>query len=144
MNAENNTQANHVPVPKSGIVYGDIIYWGTIFGTFLTILGSVITFTTHNHYIDPLYLLTAVWEGKGVAEIWGAAEGIGRAPDGHWYLGQITTGNGLTMAGMAMGVFSVIPGLLAAGYVLLTREKMPLYAGLAVLAACITIAAMFA
>ena len=48
------------------------------------------------------------------------------------------------MAGMALGVFSVIPGLLGASYILAIREKTPLYAMLAFIAALITIGAMFA
>ena len=48
------------------------------------------------------------------------------------------------MAGMALGVFSVIPGLLGASYVLIAKERMPLYGALALIAALITMGAMFA
>ena len=135
---------DNVKVARSGVIYGDIIYWGTIAGAFLTIIGSVITFVTTNNYIDPNYLLSSIWEGNGVEAIWAGAEGVGTPPDGHWYMGQLTTGDGLTMFGLALGVFSVIPGLLGASWVLLTREKMPLYAGLALVAALITMVAMLA
>ena len=133
-----------VEIPRSGIVYGDIVYWTTIAGAFLAIVGSIITFVTTNNYIDPNYLLSSIWEGKGVAAIWRGVEGVGAPPDGHWYLGQITTGNGLTMLGLVLGVFSVIPGLLGASWILLTKEGMPLYAGLALVAALITLFAMIA
>lgn len=133
-----------VAIAKSGVVYGDIIYWGTLAGAVLTLLGSIVTFTTTQNYIDPNYLLSAILEGRSVEEIWKGAEGVGRLPEGHWYLGQLATGNGLTMAGMALGVFSVIPGLLGASYVLIAKERMPLYGALALIAALITMGAMFA
>jgi hypothetical protein len=135
---------NPVEIPRSGVVYGDIIYWTTIAGAFLAIAGSIVTFVTTDNYIDPNYLLSSIWEGKGVEAIWGGAEGVGVPPDGHWYLDQITTGNGLTMFGLVLGVFSVIPGLLGASWILLTREGLPLYAGLALVAALITLFAMIA
>ena len=138
-----NTE-HQVTIAKSGVVYGDIIYWGAIAGAVLALIGSILTFTTTQNYIDPNYLLSSILEGKSVEAIWQGAEGIGQRPDGHWYLDQLMTGNGLTMAGMALGVFSVIPGLLGAGYILATREKAPLYAMLAFIAALITTGAMFA
>ena len=129
-------------VPLAGIVYGDMVYWGTIFGTLLTIIGSVITFTTTNNFIDPSYLLSSVWEGKTVEQIW-QGTALGANPDGHWYLGEITTGNGLTMLGLAIGVFSVTPSIIGAAVVLF-REKEVLFGSLALISAAITIAAMLA
>ena len=143
---DNDTQnpRDEAAIAKSGVVYGDIIYWGTLAGAVLTLIGSILTFTTPHNYIDPNYLLSSILEGKSVEAIWTGAEGIEQLPNGHWYLDRLTTGNGLTMAGMALGVFSVIPGLLGAGYILAIREKTPLYAMLAFIAALITIGAMFA
>lgn len=134
----NSGEREQIKVPVSGVVYGDIIYWGTLAGSVIAIIGSVVTFVTEADYILPGYLLSAIWEGKTVDEIWAVVGGI---PDGHWYLSEIATGNGLTMFGIALGVFSVIPALLAAGVVLL-REKRYLYGSLAVIAALITVAAM--
>ena len=122
-------------VPIAGIVYGDIIYWGTIAATLLVIIGSIITFTTHNNYIDPNYLLSSIWEGKNVEEIWKGA--VGQQPDGHWYLPVLTTGNGLTAGGLALGVFCVIPGIIGSA-VILFRNKDYLFGGLAIIAAIIT------
>ena len=121
--------------PLAGIVYGDIIYWITIVATMVVILGSIVTFTTLNNYIDPNYLLSSIWDGKSVEEIWKGA--VGAQPDNHWYLSQILTGNGIAAGGIALGVFSVIPATLGAAVVLF-REKQMLYGGLAVIAAIIT------
>ncbi|MDH5229724.1 MAG: DUF1634 domain-containing protein [Gammaproteobacteria bacterium] len=129
----------HIPV--AGVVYGDTIYWITIAATVIVIIGSVISFVTNNTYIDPTYMLSSIWEGKTVDEIWVGA--VGAAPNGHWYLSKLATGNGLTAFGIALGVFSVIPAILAAGYVLF-REKQVLFAILALVAALITTWAMIA
>jgi len=144
MNEEtpNNTEEDDKPlVPRAGVIYGDIIYWGTIVGTFFVMLGSVVTFVTTNNYIDPAYLLSAIIDGATVENIWKGAEGVNQLPNGHWYLSEVTTGNGLTMLGIAMGVFSVTPAIFAAAYVLF-KEGQKLFGGIAVVAGLITIFAM--
>ena len=61
-------------ISRAGIVYGDIIYWVTIAGTVLTLIGSVITFTVSGQYMDAGQLLENIWAGKTVDEIWQASE----------------------------------------------------------------------
>lgn len=186
------------PIPLAGVIYGDIIYWITVVGAFITIAGTVWTFVGGNNYMDPVHMLSASIEGKSVGQVWttpgvedylagepgrldetlaavreshkleearfrellqefvdaapAALEASDHAdfyaelgnlgrPNDHWYLPQISTGNGLMMFGLALGVFSVIPAIFGAG-VLLLREGKPLFAGLAALAALITILAM--
>jgi hypothetical protein len=127
--------------PFSGIVYGDIIYWGTIAATLVVIVGSIMSFVSTSNYIDPTYLLSSTWEGKTVEQIWVGAVGV--QPDGHWYLSQMATGTGLTVAGIALGVFSVVPGIIGAA-VYLYKEKEILFGSLAIIAAIITSYAIIA
>jgi len=129
------------PVSQAGIIYGDIIYWGTLAGAFVVLVGSFITFATTNNYIDPAYMLSSLMEGKNVNEIWQGAEAAGAAPNGHWYLSVIGTGNGLTMLGIAMGVFSVTPAIFASAYYLY-KDNDKLFASVAAVAGLITIYAM--
>ncbi|NOZ53243.1 MAG: hypothetical protein GXP08_08885 [Gammaproteobacteria bacterium] len=140
---EQNHKINHEDdrpvVPIAGIVYGDIIYWGTITATFIVIAGSVMTFVTDNNYIDPSYLLSSIWEGRTVEQIW--TDAVGAQPNGHWYLSQLFTGNGLMAGGIALGVFSVIPGILGAAFMLF-KEKQFLFGSLAVIAAVIIMTAI--
>ena len=136
---DNNSVEDRPVAPRAGVVYGDMIYWITVAATVVVIIGSLLTITTTYNYIDPNYLLSAIWQGKTVEEIWVGA--VGAQPDGHWYLGQLLTGNGLTAAGIALGVFSVIPGIIGAAVVLF-KEKERLYGALAVIAAIITMAAV--
>ena len=125
-------------VPFAGIVYGDIIYWITIVATGVVLIGSVITFVTTDNYIDATYLLSSIWQGKNVEQIWVGA--VGAQPNGHWYLSRLSTGSGLTAAGIALGVASVIPAIIGAAYILL-RERQRLFGTLAIIAAIITTAA---
>ena len=129
---------NH-QVPLSGIVYGNIIYWGTIFGTVITLLGSILTFTTDLNLVNPINEISAVWQGKSVEEIWMSAGSS--APHHHWYIALFDTGNGLTMAGIAIAVLSVTIGIIGTAIVLL-REKNVLFGSFASISAGITIYAM--
>ncbi|NIR59443.1 MAG: DUF1634 domain-containing protein [Gammaproteobacteria bacterium] len=133
------TDQERPDIPVAGIVYGDIIYWGTIIAAVIALIGSVVTFTTNAQYMDPGYLLSALWEGKDVETVW--REAVGAQPEGHWYLRELTTGNGLTMAGIALGVFIVVPGILGAAMVLF-RERKPAFGVLALLAAGIAVFAL--
>jgi hypothetical protein len=138
---ESNIEDDRPLVPFAGVVYGDIIYWGTIAATVIVLIGSIMTFVAPESFIDPAYLLSAIWEGKTVDEIWLGATGA--TPDGHWYLSHLESGNGITTAGIALGVFSVTPAILGAAFVLF-RKKQKLFGSLAVISALITIAAMLA
>lgn len=124
---------------RAGIIYGETVYWGTIVAALLALTGSLITFVGDQNLMSPTYLLAALWEGQDVATVWGQT--TGGIPDGHWYLNEIATGNGLTMAGIALGVFTVIPAILAAGNVL-WRQKQRVSAAMAFVAAAVTTLAM--
>ncbi|RMD70055.1 MAG: hypothetical protein D6819_05265 [Gammaproteobacteria bacterium] len=126
-------------IALAGIVYGDIIYWTTILASVITAFGLIMTFVSQAHHIDPSFLLSEIWSGKSIEQIW--IDAVGEPPEGHWYIHHITTSNGITMAGIALGVFSVIPALLASALVLF-KEGDILYGVLAVIAAFITIGAM--
>ncbi len=108
----------------SALIYGEIIYWGTILGSFIAIIGSIIAFLRKNNVMDPGYVFSAIWQGKTNAEIW--TGGIGSLPKGHWYLHSLSSGDALAMFGLALGVFVVIPGMLGSALFLL-KEKKPLF-----------------
>lgn len=127
-------------IPQAGVIFGDLIYWITIVATGVAIVGSILTFlVSQGNYIEPAYLLSSIWEGKNVDQIWQG--GAGSMPEGHWYLAHLSKGDGLTTAGLALGVFSVIPAILGAAYFLF-KDKDYVFAGLALFAAIITTLAM--
>lgn len=120
--------------------YGDIVYWGTVLSAFIALVGQILNFIVKDFfYIDPSYTLSAIWEEKLVGEIWEGA--IGTLPNGHWYLSQLATGDGLTCFGLAFGVFIVIPALIISGFMLF-QQKSVFFGVLAMIAAAITIASM--
>lgn len=125
-------------VSVAGIVYGEIIYWGTVAGSVIAIIGATIATVFTKNVIEPAYLFSQIWEGKSPATIWEGA--VGAAPKGHWYLANLFTGDGLAMAGLAFGVFAVTPGLFLSGFVLLKKKDM-VYGGLAVIAGLISLVA---
>ncbi|MFP3870861.1 MAG: hypothetical protein ACLFVT_08310 [Syntrophobacteria bacterium] len=120
--------------------YGDIVYWGTVAAAVIAMIGQVITFITRANYLDPSYLLTAIWQSKSVDRIWETA--VGALPRGHWYLQHLGTGDGFTELGLAVGVFIVIPAMLVSALALY-KQRMFFFGTLAVIAAAITVSSMF-
>jgi len=139
MSQEKNQRESRPDIPRSGVIYGDTIYWGTIGAALIAVIGQIVSFLTADSKISPAVLLSRIWEGKKVDTIW-AGTGLARPEGDHWYLAQIATGEGLTMLGIALGVFVVIPAILACAWVMFTREKRPFFGTLATIAALITIA----
>lgn len=139
MSEQSNQGESRPEIPPSGVAYGDTIYWGTIASAVIALIGQIVTFLTPGSTISPAIMLSRIWEGRDVDGIWKGV-GIERPGNEHWYLQQITTGEGLTMFGIAVGVFIVIPALLVSAWVLITREERPMFGVLAIIAALITIA----
>jgi len=134
-----NTEVRPKP-PLSGLVYGEIVYWGTLIGSFVSIIGAVISFVTKRNFVDPGYMLTAIWQGKSVEEIWSGATGA--LPHGHWYIHHLFTGNGLAEFGLAIGVFTIIPACFCAA-ICLFKEKEYVFGAMAAIAGIITTLSMF-
>lgn len=124
--------------PLSGRIYGETVYWGTIIGSVIVIIGSTIAVMVKNNVIEPSYVFSAIWEGKDTATIWKGA--IGALPEGHWYLSKLTTGDGLTMLGLGLAIFVVIPGLFLSAIPLL-KKRAYLFGGLAIIAGIISLVA---
>ena len=131
--------------PLAGLVYGEIIYWGTLVGALIAVLGSTFAFISRSNVMDVSYVFSAIWQGKDVATVW--KEGIEQFPQGHWYLHNITTGDGLTMFGIALGVFAVIPGMFLSAILLLKKREyffatLAIIAGIICLTACLGLFAL--
>ena len=138
MSDSENKEEKRPEIPFSGVVYGDTIYWGTIGSAVVALIGQMVAFLGGSNVIPPGTLFSMIWEGSKYDTIW--KQTVGSRPEGHWYFSQLATGDGLTMFGIALGVFIVIPAILASAWVLLRVEKRPFFATLAVIAALITIA----
>lgn len=125
------------PIAVSGIIYGEFVYWITILGSIIAIIGATIAMFGATNYLDTSYVFSAIWEGKTTVEIWEGA--IGEIPNSHWYLPRLSNGDALAMFGLALGVFSVIPGMIGAA-IAMFKKKETLYGTFATIAVilCIT------
>jgi uncharacterized membrane protein YidH (DUF202 family) len=122
------------------LIYGEPVYWATVIGSFIVVIGGLIAFLTTNNFIDTGYWISAVWDGLPKEEIW---LGAGQAePSGHWYLSYLTTGDGLQVAGLAIALLSINIGLIAAA-VTLFKKKEKVFAVFAMVSAVIVALAMF-
>lgn len=127
--------------PRSGIVYGDTIYWGTLAGAVISIIGSVIAFLwLDNNVISASQTFSAIWRGESVADIWVAAGGA--QPSGHWYLDHLSKGDAIAMLGLAFAVASVAPGMIWSSKNLFA-EGDKAYAVVALIAAAFILSAIF-
>lgn len=66
------------PVPISGVVYGEIIYWCTCLSALLVVGGTIISFLETDSVMPAGYLINSVFEGRSVEEIW--ATSVLKAP----------------------------------------------------------------
>ena len=130
------------PVPISGVVYGEIIYWLTVGSSFVVLLGTIISFIETQSLVSSAYILKSVFTGKSVEEIWLGSD-ISKIPDIKFYVTAFNFGESITILGIAFGVFSVIPAVFCASY-FLWRSRNPVFAISAVFAGVITICSMLA
>ena len=98
------------PIPVSGVVYGEIIYWGTCISALLVLVGTILSFLETGSSVSVSYLLDAALAGKNVDTIW-ASSNIQQVPNISFYISTWTNGESLTVIGIAAGVLSVIPAI---------------------------------
>ena len=133
------TKEEYKPTPpQAGRIYGEIVYWGTVAGSVIAIIGSTIAVMIKTNVIEPSYVFSAILEGKDTAAIW--KDAVGALPQGHWCLQKLFTGDGLTMFGLSLSIFSVIPGMFLSA-ILLLKEKELFFGGLAIVAGIISVVA---
>jgi hypothetical protein len=130
--------AEHIrpKVPRAGVVYGEVVYWFTVLGSVIAIVGSTIAMLGADNFLDPSYVFSAIWQGESTVEIWEGA--VGQIPNGHWYLPRLGMGDALAMSGLALGVFAVIPAMVWSA-IILFREGERLFGTLAAIAAILCV-----
>ncbi len=129
------------PVPISGVVYGEIIYWCTCLSALLVVGGTIRCFLETDTVMPVGYLINSVFEGRSVEEIW-ATSALKSPPDALTYLSLLHNGEALTVAGIAFGVLSVAPAVFfSAAY--LWRSKNEFLAVTAMVSGAFTIVTPF-
>jgi hypothetical protein len=122
------------------LVYGEPVYWATVIGSFIVVIGGLIAFLTTNNFVDTGLWISYVWDGLPKEEIWSQVGQV--EPNGHWYLSYLTTGDGLQVAGLAIALLSINVGLVAAA-ITLFRKKEKVFAIFAMVSAMIVTLAIF-
>jgi drug/metabolite transporter (DMT)-like permease len=130
--------AEHIrpKVPRAGVVYGEVVYWFTILGSIISIVGATIAVLGADNHLDPSYVFSGIWQGESTTAIWEGA--VGQIPNGHWYLPRVGMGDGLAMLGLAVAVFAVIPGMICSAIVLF-MERERVFGTLALVAAVLCV-----
>ena len=121
--------------PFVGIVYGEITYWVTIAGLIIGTIGIVISLIGSS-VMDTSKMVTYLWEGKSIEEIWKEAAGQ-EVPHGHWYLKKLSYGDAIAMLGIAVMSIAGVIGMWASAIIALVKDKDKLYGSLAVIVAVI-------
>jgi hypothetical protein len=112
-------------IPPVQIVYGSIVYWITIVASLICMVGPVISVASpDNNVLNPYKVFTAIFEGKDAQTIW--QEVGGGFPGGHFYLKNLTSGDGFTQFGLALGCSVALWALIAAA-IAYTYGKVYLY-----------------
>ena len=127
------------PVPVSGIVYGEVIYWGTCLSALMVLTGTIKSFLETNSAVSVNYLLEAVLSGKSVETIWLSSK-LQQVPNTSLYLATWTSGESLTVIGIAMGVLTVIPAIFLSS-IYLWRSNNHIFAIVAMISGVLTIVA---
>jgi hypothetical protein len=116
-------------MPKAQTIYGSIVYWITVVSCLICMVGPVISVANpENNVLNPYKLFNAIFQGKDTQTVW--QEVGGGFPGGHFYLKNLTYGDGFTQCGLALGCSVALWALIASAFAYV-REKVYLYAILA-------------
>lgn len=117
-------------MPQAALIYGKIVYWVTIAACIMCMIGPVLSVANpEKNVMNPYKLFNAIFEGKTAEQIW--TEVGGGFPGGHFYLKNLTYGDGFTQLGIAFGC-SVALWALIASAVCYSKDRVYLYVGLSI------------
>ncbi len=106
---------NRPQMPVAQIVYGEIVYWLCVVSALLCCLGPWLAMAfVDNNVLNPHYLFGAIWEGVAAPGVW--ALGGNEIHGGHFWIDNITKGDGLTQFGLVVGGSVALPALLGSAF----------------------------
>lgn len=108
-------------VPRAQDIYGKLVYWFTITAAIICTIGPVITVAfPNNNLMNPHSLFSTIWEGNDPEAVWQeVGEGF---PGGHFWVNNLTTGDGFIQLGLEIGCFCSALGLIGAAIVCLWEK----------------------
>ena len=115
-------------MPRAQTIYGAIVYWVTIISCLICMVGPVISVAfPEKNVLNPYKLFNAIFEGKNAQTVW--QEVGGEFPGGHFYLKNLTFGDGFTQFGLALGCSVALWALIAAA-IAYASDKIYIYVAL--------------
>ena len=112
-------------MPRAQTIYGAIVYWVTIISCLICMVGPVISVAfPEKNVLNPYKLFNAIFEGKNAQTVW--QEVGGEFPGGHFYLKNLTFGDGFTQFGLALGCSVALWALIAAA-IAYASDKIYIY-----------------
>lgn len=133
--------------PIAGVIYGELAYWIIIIGTVIAIIGLAIYLVAppEEVTVEKSCLLENLWAGCtsetggsvgcDASTIWERCSPMDM-PHGHWYIGYLSYGDGIAMAGIAIGSLAAVVGMWGA-FIGMFRSKDTVFIILALVVAII-------
>ncbi|MBN2452153.1 MAG: hypothetical protein JXR77_17335 [Lentisphaeria bacterium] len=128
--------------PAAHHAYGSVIYVLSLVATGFCILGPFLAIAwPRGNCLAPQGLFFRIWQGAGPDTVWG--ELPGGFPGAHFWLENLTRGDGIVQLGLVIGCVSAAPAFLAAAAAYLRRgRREPFWALLCLVCAALVTAAM--
>ena len=128
-------------IPISGVVYGEIIYWCTIFSSVVVLIGMVRALLEEEGKTSPEKIFAKVLSGEKIQLSFDGMHNNSNILNDFSFINLFSTNEQLTTAGLAFGVFSVVPATFFCAF-FLWRSHNSLFSILAMLAGLLTIGSM--
>ncbi len=109
-------------MPLAQRVFGESVYWLCIVSAIICMVGPVITLLFVQANVgNPHYIFASIFNGNTAEVVW--EEAAGQFPGGHFWLHNITAGDGFTQLGLVIGCASALPALIATALVMIFKKK---------------------
>ncbi len=109
-------------VPLSQLVFGETVYWICVLTAIICMIGPVISLMNiDNNIMNPHYLFACIFEGNNAETVWNKV--AGGFPGGHFWIANLSAGDGFTQFGVVVGCACAFPALLATAVVFLLKKN---------------------
>lgn len=128
--------------PTVGIVYGEAVYWITLIGMIIGIVG-VGMYLSGSGLMNPEFM-DGLLKGEDPHTLWEKYSKIGELPEGHWYINYIAYGDSIAMLGIVICSIAGVIGMWLTTITIFIRREVPLKFGVfsLIIAVIMTLAAL--
>jgi hypothetical protein len=104
--------------PLAGIVYGQIAYWMVLLGMIIILAGAIMCLSSNSN-VNGTSVITELWKGDTMSEVWETCAGISGPLHGYWYLQALTGGEKIAMLGITISCLASVLGMWGASMTML-------------------------